>query len=43
MNPALAYLEARQLIVDYKVLSSDFNSMRIVKTDATRRFVKSRS
>lgn len=43
MNAALSYLLARKLIVDYKVLASDFNSIRIVKTDATRRFVKSRS
>ncbi|RWP09999.1 toll/interleukin-1 receptor domain-containing protein [Mesorhizobium sp.] len=43
MNPALAYLMARKLIVDYRVLSSQYNSMRVVKTDATRRFVKSRS
>ncbi|KQW72340.1 toll/interleukin-1 receptor domain-containing protein [Ensifer sp. Root127] len=42
INPALSYLLARNLIVDYKVLSSEFNSIRIVKTDGTRRFVKSR-
>jgi len=43
MNPALAYLLARKLIVDYQVLASQYNSIRIVRTDATRRFVKSRS
>lgn len=43
MNPALAYLLARKLIVDYQVLASQYNSIRVVKTDATRRFVKSRS
>lgn len=43
MNPALSYLLARKLIVDYAVIASDFNSIRIVKTEATRRFVKSRS
>ncbi|WP_287106087.1 toll/interleukin-1 receptor domain-containing protein [Mesorhizobium sp.] len=43
INPALAYLMARKLIVDYKVLASQYNSIRVVKTDATRRFVKSRS
>jgi hypothetical protein len=43
MNPALAYLLARKLIVDYQVFASQYNSIRIVKTDATRRFVKSRS
>lgn len=43
MNPALSYLLARKLIVDYAVLASDFNSIRIVKNEATRRFVKSRS
>ncbi|TGQ13582.1 toll/interleukin-1 receptor domain-containing protein [Mesorhizobium sp. M00.F.Ca.ET.217.01.1.1] len=43
MNPALAYLLARNLIVDYRVLSHDFISSRVAKTDDTRRFVKSRS
>ncbi|WP_244602747.1 toll/interleukin-1 receptor domain-containing protein [Mesorhizobium delmotii] len=43
INPALAYLMARKLIVDYQVLASQYNSIRVVKTDATRRFVKSRS
>jgi hypothetical protein len=43
MNPALSYLVARKLIVDYQVLSSDYVSIRVVKTDETRRFVRSRS
>ncbi|NGN45246.1 toll/interleukin-1 receptor domain-containing protein [Mesorhizobium sp. CGMCC 1.15528] len=43
INPALAYLLARKLIVDYQVLASSYNCIRVVKTDATRRFVKSRS
>ena len=43
MNPALSYLLARRLIVDYQVLAHEFVSYRVVKTDATRRFVKSRS
>ena len=43
INPALAYLIQRKLIVDYKVLASKYVSIRIKKTDETRRFVKSRS
>lgn len=43
MNPALAYLLSRKLIVDYGILDSVWHSYRIVSTDATRRFVKSRS
>lgn len=43
MNPALAYFLARKLIVDYQVLASQYNSIGVVKTDATPRFVKSRS
>ncbi|MBB6487941.1 toll/interleukin-1 receptor domain-containing protein [Rhizobium lusitanum] len=43
MNPALAYLLARNLIVDYRALANDFATVRVVKTEATRRFVRSRS
>lgn len=43
INPALAYLAARKLIVDYKVIASDYVTIRVAKTDTTRRFVKSRS
>ena len=43
MNPALAYLRERKLIQDYQVISSEYVAFRVVKTDATRRFVKSRS
>jgi hypothetical protein len=43
INPALSYLLARKLIVDYQVLASEYVSIRVIKTDATRRFVKSRS
>lgn len=42
INPALAYLAARRLIADYKVLASEYVAIRVVKTDQTRRFVKSR-
>ncbi|SCX26039.1 hypothetical protein DSM25558_3916 [Agrobacterium sp. DSM 25558] len=42
MNPALSFLLARKLIVDYKILNHDYVSYRVVKTDATRRFVKGR-
>ncbi|WP_292429050.1 hypothetical protein [Mesorhizobium sp.] len=30
INPALAYLLARKLIVDYQVLASEYNSIRVV-------------
>ncbi|BCG97768.1 hypothetical protein [Mesorhizobium sp. 131-2-1] len=43
INPALAHLVARKLIVDYKVTASEYVAIRVVKTDETRRFVKSRS
>ncbi|PZM08099.1 molecular chaperone Tir [Rhizobium tubonense] len=43
LNPALAYLLSRQLIVDYQVLANDWLCFRVVKTDSTRRFVRSRS
>lgn len=43
MNPALSYLLERKLIRDYQVIASKYVTFRIVKTDATRRFVKSRS
>ncbi|WP_283813302.1 DMT family transporter [Bradyrhizobium sp. Leo170] len=33
MNPALTYLLARKLIVDYQVLASQYNSIRVVKTE----------
>lgn len=42
MNPALAYLLARGLIVDYAVIDSEYVSFRVAKTESTRRFVKSR-
>lgn len=43
INPALAYLVERKLIGDYRVIATEYVSIRVVKTDATRRFVKSRS
>ncbi|MBU1316002.1 MAG: toll/interleukin-1 receptor domain-containing protein [Alphaproteobacteria bacterium] len=43
MNPALSYLLARRLIVDYNLIAHDYVAYRVVKNDATRRFVKSRS
>ncbi|WP_331375444.1 toll/interleukin-1 receptor domain-containing protein [Sinorhizobium chiapasense] len=43
MNPALAYLMERKLIIDYRTLANDWYSFRVVATDHTRRFVKSRN
>ena len=44
LNPALAYLCARGLVSDVRAMDgTDFLAYRIDKTDATRRFVKSRS
>jgi len=43
LNPALAYLCARGLVRDVRAMDgTDFLAYRIDKTDATRRFVKSR-
>lgn len=43
LNPALAYLCERGLVRDFRALDgTNFLAYRIVKTDATRRFVKSR-
>lgn len=44
LNPALAYLCVRGLVRDIRAMDgTDFLACRIDKTDATRRFVKSRS
>ena len=43
MNAALSYLLERKLIVDYQTLANDWLCFRVVKTDETRRYVKSRS
>jgi len=44
LNPALAYLCVRGLVRDVRAMDgTDFLAYRIDKTDATRRFVKSRS
>jgi hypothetical protein len=44
LNPALAYLCDRGLVRDVRAMDgTDFLAYRIDKTDATRRFVKSRS
>jgi hypothetical protein len=44
LNPALAYLCVRGLVNDVRAMDgTDFLAYRIDKTDATRRFVKSRS
>lgn len=44
LNPAMAYLINRKLVQDQKALNSgNWLTVRIQKTDATRRFVKSRS
>lgn len=44
INPALAYLLARKLIADYRAFNGNrFLTVRVVKTDAARRFVESRS
>jgi TIR domain len=43
LNPALAYLCSRGLVRDVRAMDgTDFLAVRIDKTDATRRFVKSR-
>lgn len=43
LNPALAYLCARGLVRDVRAMDgTDFLAFRIDRTDATRRFVKSR-
>lgn len=44
LNPALAYLVERKLVQDFNVIGGGhFVASRIARTDATRRFVKSRS
>ena len=44
LNPAIVYLENRKLIDSFNSISNgNWASIRITKTDNTRRFVKSRS
>lgn len=44
LNPALAYLVERKLVQDFNFIGGGhFVASRIARTDATRRFVKSRS
>lgn len=44
LNPALAYLTNRELVRSLKAMGGgNFLVLRIIKSDATRRFVKSRS
>jgi hypothetical protein len=44
LNPALAYLCVRGLVRDVRAMDgTDFLAYRIDRTEATRRFVKSRS
>ena len=43
LNPALAYLVARSVVGDTQLLGGGpFVATRVTRTDATRRFVKSR-
>ncbi|MBZ9746744.1 toll/interleukin-1 receptor domain-containing protein [Mesorhizobium sp. CO1-1-7] len=43
MNAALSYLLDRKLIADYQTLANDWLCVRVVRTDETRRFLRSRS